>query len=287
MEEARFDRYQFDRRKPAVSAENGLSFADYFLSMHAEWRENLQRANPHVWAVDDNRLREVIMFYLYRRLQLPKHDCPKDIAEVDFAAFVRRVDRRNRATVARQRRAGLWVNKQPKEFLGYEAIAKYGVSKVVALIAWRVFRLGYDSVQATENLPTTPTNVRQICLRMTKIARERWPEMCPPVRGFGGRKGNTIAALNSKKRAAQCVTQRPDSEKQEQVLEKEPEMKKNVRKHYNRLKRLAARKNNGGFLPPTRWMDKNGSPLYWTSYEVVRRARLISRFKFASRKGTK
>lgn len=291
MEEARFDRYQFDHRKPAVSAETGISFADYFLSMHTVGREGLQRANPHVWAVDDNRLREVIMVYLYRRVMLPKYDCPKNISEMDFAAFARRVDRRSRATVARQRRAGLWVNKQPKEFTGYESIAKYGVSKVAALIAWRVFRLGYDSIQATENLPITPCNVRQICLKMVGIARERWPETCPPVHGYGGKKGNTRAVVHAKKRSspnvAQCVTQRRDSEQHEQFVEKGIEMKKNVRKHYNRLRRLAARKRNDGYLPPTRWMDKNGTPLYWTSYEVVRRAGLISRFQFASQKRAK
>lgn len=193
--------YQFQcHRANAVSQKTELSFADYKF-MHTTKREGLQRANPHAWAADDNRLREVLMIYLWRRLMLPRRKCPQNIAEVDFAAFGRRIDRKSRALVAHYRRSGLWVRKQRKEFASYEAIAKYGASKITALIAWRVFRLGYDSIQATENLPITPVNVRQLCKRITKIARARWPEMCPPNRGWGGKRGNTkVKARNWNRR---------------------------------------------------------------------------------------
>ena len=193
----KFDIHQFARHSRAVSAETGISFADY-KHMHQEWRERLQRANPHTWATEDSRFREALARYFWSRLMMPPEIFPKSFAEVDFKNFCALIDTLERRTFYRRSTQNKrWRRKQPKNFAALRALAKQGVTRVYLVVAWRVFRLGYDSIAACENLPVTPVGVRQFCLEVVDEARKWWPEMCPQKRSWGGKKGNTKAKCAS------------------------------------------------------------------------------------------
>jgi len=53
---------------------------------------------------------------------------------------------------------------------------------------------------------------------------------------------------------------------------------KTAQKHFDRLQKLAARKKNKGILPSYSWLNANG---FFHSYDVVRKAGLLSKFKRA------
>ena len=53
--------------------------------------------------------------------------------------------------------------------------------------------------------------------------------------------------------------------------------KETVQRHFDRLSKLAAKTN--GVLPPYTWLNRRG---YFVSYDVVRKAGLLKKFKRAS-----
>ena len=201
-----FDLHQFAKRAKVVTQETEISFNDY-RGMHQEQRKGFARRQVHEWATDDRRFRDVLARYFWTAVQCDARVYPKKFAEVSFKDFCKFIDYFARQKLARRngyrialrradpnRRRKLQPQAQ-KGWVSYRRAVMCGYTQVYLLVAWRYLRFGLNSVQACEGLPISPTAVRQVINRLTSIARVYYPELVPPERGYGGRKGNTKATV--------------------------------------------------------------------------------------------
>jgi hypothetical protein len=210
--EPQFDKSQFaGRKEKAVRATRqktpdsyqdtwdttGLSFSD-FGSMRVKTRTGQERRLPTPdWAMNDEKLREVILKYMENRLYLPS--TTEDDAtrrERIEAAIVYWMPRRRvllKRICGRFTEASKAGDTAQAESLAIQAqcldseilMMQRGMMAQITTLLYRYYRVGWNSTQIAEELKIYPPAVRQILFRMIRVA--------------DGRKGNGSGSGRKKK----------------------------------------------------------------------------------------
>ena len=193
MNELSFDRHQFEKRRAkAVSSESQISFQDYGGMHQIPARRRHGQVPDHPWANDDVRLRNVLARFLWEVVFYNAKDFPQGFVDHSFKEFCQFIDHRARSAFKKKSQMNpKWKKRQPKNYLTEYRIVHRGASQAYLLAAYRVFRFDFQSNEACAGLPFTPTGIRQFKKRITNVARKLFPELCPPSRMYGGRRGNT------------------------------------------------------------------------------------------------
>lgn len=187
-QEPKFDDYQFAGKKTkAVSAETHLSYQD-FGGMHVHRRKAAQwrRLETPAWALQDSTLRQTVLCYLEGRLYLGP--APEGMSDTDRLARIDAESKRrlpNMVTGLRRRaqkygdeaRAG--ASEERLQRLQVEVqnsdseimLHKRGLAATVIAVAYQSYRLGWNSVQVSQELNLRPPAVRMLLYRLNHVGQ--------------------------------------------------------------------------------------------------------------------
>ena len=145
------------KRRLPVSVETGISYQDYGFMQTAHRAPATYRFRDYSWCFSDEQLRKVIAARIAkvacaRRIPTTLDEL-KALDYVAVAQLARCKSAHNRMATESARRAG--------------SLAAY-----LAALAYRLIRLGEDSVQVAMELGVTPWGIRQTLYRMNKAAQQ-------------------------------------------------------------------------------------------------------------------
>ena len=266
-----FDPYQFaGRRAQPVSSETHIAFEDYRrMSVSVRKLAPGRRLETPEWAVNDAKLREVIVRFMETRaLLLPGNGTPLARLQRAQEALQRQIcsddnvltSLCNRYVVSK--RSGAC---DPATLRGMEIQIENLDTKIrmgadcagmILRLVHLYYRVGMDSVAVADELHLKPGHVRRTLWRLNYIA--------------GCRSTGTSVRRHAKRRLVKSsvgsYVDLTQSEKEEIAALTIPA----VQKHFRRLKLLAL-KNKLGF-PAYKWLNENG---YFGSYDAVRKAGML------------
>ncbi len=204
--EPAFDRHAFSAPQPgvkyasgkrAVSANSQISFQDYS-RMHMERRAETQerRLPTPAWAVDDAKLREVVVSYVERRYFITAADSQKPMEE--RMALIERECARHLPdkeshldTALRRNRFGAPSDIEVQNLDTQIMLDRRGCVAVVMSVAYLYYRIGWNSVGVAEELQLKSPHVRELLWRLHKVGRwieagrpkpwKGWKEKRPPA----------------------------------------------------------------------------------------------------------
>lgn len=192
--EPAFDRHAFSTPQPgvkyasgkrAVSTDSQISFQDYS-RMHMERRAETQerRLPTPAWAVDDAKLREIVVSYIERRyfINAPeRHAKPMEerMALIEQECARHLPDKESRLnTAVRRNRFGAPSDIEVQNLDTQIMLDRRGCVAVVMSVAYLYYRIGWDSVAVAEELQLKSPHVRILLWRLHKVGR--WIEAGRP-----------------------------------------------------------------------------------------------------------
>src|SRR5882762_2312328 len=172
-----FDRNQFVKRAKAVSQETGISFNDFSNGMHVYRREKsrFRRLETPEWAMNQSKMREVILGFLERRYYLWKSSdsYAERLARVDKEAKRRaallvpklKVLQAEYTDLAKDKRTNpeylRRVGIEVQNFDTQIVLARRGIAAVMTAVVYYYYHNGWASTQIANELGVKPPCVRE------------------------------------------------------------------------------------------------------------------------------
>lgn len=170
--------------KKFLTPDTKLSYGDLqHLSLTTRSEQHLQRVVPP-WTSSREAIQAVVLAKLKRYTRAIGGNKKAKIEQAsDLAAL---------ETLARKSQRRLRRFDSPK-FPSYHVAEHLKSVKTRSLAAlwiyeiYSAYRLGRNSIDIAKHLGITPWSVRQHLHRLNKVAREVCPELCTPMRSYGGK----------------------------------------------------------------------------------------------------
>ncbi len=165
-----FDRYQFDRRPNAVSATTEISFDDYSRMgvQRLIGKRNGRRWTPR-FAASDEQLRKVLTVAAYQYACGGRMPVPANTSLDELKKLVTAMDLKKRVQSLEH-----YSDVQKRRHCRHLFTNSWngGHLEVLAAIAYRSWRLGWDSPTVAQQLFMRPENVRIVLYRLCQVARK-------------------------------------------------------------------------------------------------------------------
>jgi hypothetical protein len=161
----------------------GIGWDDYArMGVHTHKLFSQRRLETPTWALDDLKLREVIVTAMEQRAQLRTRDgdlatrLKRAQAEIraqrehqiaDFWRIQKRCLRRKRPTCIAH-----WRREIENLDTYLRTTAQDGGASLLAAVVYFYYRVGMDSVDVSKEVGIKPPHVRQIIYRLNKIAKK-------------------------------------------------------------------------------------------------------------------
>jgi hypothetical protein len=175
-----FDRWQFEsNRTRAVSIDSEISFDD-FQRMSAIKREARNPKYVPAWAMDDVKVRQVILSKLFSYTKRTNKTVPQALCEARASGDLRTLERH--ALSARIAPATLpWLSEPQRKIAeSHLRATRNGLAGYWMRVLYLSYRLRMSSAQVAAEIGIEPPCVRGILHRLNMVARRLYPDDCNP-----------------------------------------------------------------------------------------------------------
>src|ERR1039458_3452345 len=244
-----FDRWSFDRRSHAASEASSLDFTDLRTMQVENHAASRSRRWIPAFAASDESLRLLLLWRTWRYLHGRASELPKKFL-TNYAAL-------DKLATAKMKRC----ERRTKHHLPgahFRAVHHSGTYMALqSAIAYRSWRLGWDSPAIATSLGTTAVMIRTSLERMRRMG-----EMLRLPLGISHASKGTTHRQN---------VGRPTNNKGASQMKPAT-----IKKHVQTLQKVA--RKHGGVLPTYSWLNAHG---FFGAYESVRKSGALKSFRRA------